>query len=181
MYCTNIRKLTFINDNFFNSYENHHPTRFGIDINVGTLEINNTTITTEYPASLYIKADKTIINDSEIIVNELYLDSKSIECSSSSTMTSEKGVIIDNENCDFSGNIQSPTIVYNGVELTTKENVSIDNAEIELKQARRNLIETFQNLSNKCRILNDDKIEGIKEKLDSQSIKRVLKKDNYKF
>ena len=108
---------------------------------------------------------------SEINSPEIYIDSQSFEFEDSK-LTAQNGVIIVNDNCDFSGNIQSPVVFYNGTDLSTH---NVNNDETTLKEARKKLVDELRNLSDYCQQLNSDKIQTIKDEFNDQTISKTLK------
>ena len=120
---------------------------------------------------------KTTIANSTIKANEVYIDSKSIIFIDSS-ITAKNGVMIENENCDFVGNIQAPITYYNGVDLSAKneEPYKVDEDEIKLKEARKLLIQKLRNLSNFCQQAKNNEIQAITENFDNQPVSKLLKR-----
>lgn len=177
-----INKLTFINDDFFNSYEDPYPwmkkslPNFGMDVQVDVLEIIDTKIDCERSTSLNINANKAIIRNSKINAYELYLESKSIEFFDSSILA-KNGVMIENQDCDFEGNVQSSVIVYNGVELSSQNNkiFSFKHDKTRLEQSRQLFIEQLRNLRNYCQKLNKGELQRIQDEFDEQPVSKILK------
>ena len=170
-------KLTIKNDEFVNSYENkkYGKTKFGVRVSADKVDIVNSNICAESQGKIYIDAKKISIIDSTVTGPEIYLDSDSIK-SSNSILKSNNGIMIDNKNCDFTGDVQSPTVIYNGVSLnSSNETISVNEADVKLKSARQELIQKLRNLKDYCQQVNRNKAYKIQEKLDSQPISRVLK------
>lgn len=170
-----VNRLTFINDNFFNSCDLYNPTRFGMHIDAKLVEFINTNVETEYPATVNIKAEKTRVENSSFNANEIYVDSESIEFTDSS-IYAENGVMIENKNCDFIGDIDAPIIFYNGVDMVNKNNESfkVDEKEKKLKSLRILLIQKLQSLNNYCKEQNNKKITSIEEQLEKRSVGKML-------
>jgi len=186
-----IRNLRFVNDSFLNFDEGHHPTRFGMDIEVGELEIINTKIEVmngtmfegkewcPNKGGLNIRADKIRIINSSIEVAELYLDSKSIKADSGSTIKASRGIIIENKENDLEiGNVLTPYLVYNGLELTETRgnNITINKENIELLKARTDLAKVFREVKDMGISTNEKVLDDIRRKLDVKPLRRVLKK-----
>lgn len=171
-----VKKLTFINDNFVNALKRHADAQFGMQIDANEVEFINTKVDAEYPATINIKAKRTKIEKSELKSNEVYIDSQSI-CFADSLLVAQNGVMIENINCDFSGNVQAPIIFYNGTDLanTTNETQIVNEDEAALKEARKKLIEKLGNLSKYCQQLNDNRLQCIKDKFNDQAIVKILK------
>lgn len=176
-----VNKLIFINDNFVNSAEVIKreesvipQPRFGMNIDAGSIEFINTKVDTDY--LLNIKCDDISINDSQINVKELYLDTKSMKSNNSLVIASD-GVMIDNtEDIDFLQNIiypltyvQAPLKIYNGVELNS------ENIESDLGQLRCDLIDRLRKIRNYCIQTNDNRINQLREELDNKSISKIYK------
>ncbi len=173
-----VNKLTFINDNFVNSYDfkKYGDARFGMQIDVKEIEFINTKVDAEYPATINIKAERTRIEKSELKANEVYVDSQSIDFADSSVIA-QNGVMIVNANCDFVGKVQAPIVFYNGTDLAnnTSDTHMVTEDEATLKEARQNLIEKLRNLSNYCQQLNNNRVQCIQDKFNSQTIVKTLK------
>lgn len=173
-----INKITFINENFVNSDDSAHPGKFGIYLNADTVEIINTEISCPYPADIHIDAKNMVINNSSIDTNELYLDSDSITYSDS-FINASKGVFIDNEDGNYIGNIQAPTIIYNGDDLVPVDGevVSVKD-EQELKQARLELIVKLYQLSNCCQVVKENRIQNAKRNFMEQPVGIISRSGN---
>lgn len=175
-----VSKLTFINDNFVNSldlkYYSYFVPRFGMQIDAKEIEFINTKVDAEYNATINIKAERTKIENSELKANEVYVDSQSINVKDSSIIA-QSGVMIENANRDFVGNVQAPIVFYNGIDLanSVRNTHKVNEDEVTLKEARIKLIEKLRNLSDYCQQLNDNRVQGIQDKLDNQTIVKVLK------
>lgn len=85
--------------------------------------------------------------------------------------------MIVNANCDFVGNVQAPIEFYNGTDLAnnTSDTHMVTEDEATLKEARQNLIEKLRNLSNYCQQLNNNRVQCIQDKFNSQTIVKTLK------
>lgn len=173
-----VEKITFVNDNFFNSYDlkMYGDQHFGMQIDAKEVEFINTKVEAEYPATINITAESTRIEKSELKAHEVYIDSQNIDFVDSS-LVAQNGAIIENANHDFSGNIQSPIIFYNGIDIanTTSKTQKVNKDEAILKESREELIEKLRNLSNYCQQLNDKKLQCIKDKFNDQAIVKILK------
>jgi len=180
-----INKLRFINDNFINSTLNH-PVKFGIDIDVNSLEIINTNIEifNKYfycdkevfsnKGVLNIKANLVKLINSNLNVFELYLDSKSIIIDDDSRIVASGGMIIENDNEDLkTNNIDTPYLVYNGVELFDGV---IDKNSIDLKKDRLFFIDTLKKVRDKAIDNNEKLLSEIKNNVSNRPLKKVLKK-----
>jgi len=151
-----VNKLTFINDNFYNSDENHDPTNFGMKIDAKIVEIINTKVDAE--SSITIEGDSQVILKNSIIKSDdIHIEATSIE-NVDSTIMSKSGVIAFNNKPNL---IKSKEILQDPVELQT---------------ARKKLIEKLKDLSNYCQTLNNDRLEKIKHELDNQTINKTLKR-----
>lgn len=174
-------KLNFINDNFINSYKlkkyEKDDTRFGMNIDGSEINFINTRLVSEYPATIKIKAKKTNIKKSEFKVNEISLDSKSIDFTAS-TLIAQNGAIIENADCDFVGNVQAPIVFYNGTDLENNKSETqvVSDSAVKLKNARKNLVDKLRILNYYCQQVNDSKIQFIREKLNRKTIVKTLKK-----
>lgn len=178
---TGVDKIIFINDNYIcrHALEQCEEKVFGMEIAAKEIEFINTGLNAEYPIN--INAIKTAITNSTIDSNEVYIDSKSIEFNNS-LILAKNGVLIENTNCDFVGNIQAPIVFYNGIDLAeeNREICKIDEEKKNLIISRLLLIEKLRNLSSYCQQLNEHKLQNVKSNFNKQSIGKILKKDNFK-
>lgn len=174
-----VNKLTFIDENFINCYDVNYfgDVIFGMKINSKILEFINTKVRAEYPATIKIRAEKTKTVNSVISANEVYIDSNSIETIDSPIMA-KSGVIIENINCDFSGNIESPIIFYNGIDLSckTEKPRKVDEEVAKLSEARQKFLEKLRGLSIFCQQLSKDKKQTVKKIKDNQQVIKLFKK-----
>lgn len=172
----NANKITFINDNFINSYNLNQKSdaNFGLDIDAKTVEFINTKVENDSSSSIKIEADKTIIKNSKINANELYIDSKSIDIDDS-ILNSKNGVIIENTNWDFKGDIYSPVIFYNGIKQEDKDK-NDEKSNLTLDEARKKLVMKLGSLSDYCYQINDSRLNQYKEELNNESFVKTLKR-----
>ena len=170
-------ELTIKNDEFVNSYENkkYGKTKFGVCVSAIKVNIVNSNICAESQGKIDIDAKEISIIDSTVTGPEIYLDSDSIK-SSNSVIKSNNGIMIDNKNCDFNGDVQAPTVIYNGVDLNaSNETISVNEADVNLKKARQELLQKLRSLRDYCQQVNRKKSCEIQQQLDTQPISRVLK------
>lgn len=90
-------EITFVNDNFFNSYDlkMYGDQHFGMQIDAKEVEFINTKVEAEYPATINITAESTRIEKSELKAHEVYIDSQNIDFVDSS-LVAQNGAIIEN-------------------------------------------------------------------------------------
>ena len=146
-----INKLTFIDDNFANSYK--HSKSFDMDVIADRLELIDTNVSTQVLSK--ITAKKTIIKNSELNVNKLCLNSNSID-TDHSTITAKESVEIKNEEMDFDCYIESPLIIYDNVELSednfskfiTNREESLDSKKLYLENLKE-MVTKYQNIDNR--------------------------------
>lgn len=196
-----INKLTLLNDNFINSKIDHHPTKFGINLILDTIEIINSNITIDNSikfkdqvmiknnGGILITAENTIINNSNIYCSYLYLDSPNIEIDQSSKITATNGVIIENENNNklTLSNIDTDYLVYNNEEINGSKEKKIK--EIENKNIRKNNSDSVMLTNSRIRVVNilkaikdktiknnEERLIEAKRELESSPIKKVLRK-----
>jgi hypothetical protein len=172
-----VKELTIKNDKFVNSYENkkYSETKFGIQISSDKVNIVNSNICAESHGKINIDAKEISIINSTISAPEIYLGSDSIK-SSNSVIKSNNGIIIDNKNCDFNGNVQAPIVIYNGIDLNaSNKTISVNESDVNLKKARQKLLNKLRYLRDYCEQININKSQKIKKQLDSQPISKVLR------
>ena len=178
----NVEKITFINDNFHNDYRvsKYANPIFGMKTNANSIEIINSYIETNHSGTIDIKAKNIIMKKSLLKGSELYIDSQSIE-SFNSLIISENGLIIENANCNFEGEIESPITIYNGVDLAQKNSIiNISQNKKILKEQRKKLVDALQKLNQSCQQLKEDEKDKIGDYYDKKLVKEIIKKDYYK-
>lgn len=78
-----------------------------------------------------------------------------------SSITAEKGIIIDNQDNNTIHNLTSPIIIYNGIDFSSEnksQNIYIDEEKIELQKARQQVIKTLRKYSNEYKFYLKTKI-----------------------
>lgn len=148
-----VKNLEIKNENFINQYEfkEYGENNFGINIEVDNLKIDNSTICAKSHGQININAKATKIWKTNISAPEIYLDSDSIAFGRS-LLTSENGIIIENKNCECDTeagfyNVDSPYVVYNGIEIITNSEFFKDE---ELKEKRLAFVKVLTRVINKC-------------------------------
>jgi len=197
-----INKLTLLNDNFINSKTNHHPTKFGINLKLNTIEIINSNIIIDNSlkikeqekiknhGGIIITAENTLIKNSNILVAELYLDSKNIEIDETSKIIASNGVIIENQNNNKNiiSNIETNYLIYNREEITEEKepkkkdieenkDITMNNASsVILTNSRIRVVNILKEIKEKTIKNNEERLIEVKRELESTPIKKVLKK-----
>lgn len=176
-----IEKLTLINEEFVNSAKvidlteyNISLPKFSIKIKGNEIEIINTNVNANYQVD--IECNKINIDNSHIYATDFYLDTKYMNFYNSS-INAEEGIMIDNPDCKFLENINSPLenisasiLVYNGVDFGSNCNVQNNNSSLE--QARGNLVEKLRNIRDYCNLVNENQ----KQIIENQTIYKIYKK-----
>lgn len=174
-----VHELIIRNERLVNSYEyGKNNSDFGIDITTDRFTIIDSTICAENEGQINIKAKETYFMGSVIESPEIYLDSGKIVYKNS-LMKSTKGIIIENENknCDLNTgfyHVESPYVVYNGVEIINKEKEEQEKNQDNLVEARKPLVQFLNNLQNKC---NQEIVMQYLKEEANQLISRILKKE----
>ena len=177
LYGRFVVELTIKNDEFVNSYEDkkYGKNKFGVCVSANKVNIVNSNICAESKGKIDINANEISIIDSIITGPEIYLDSDSVK-SSNSLLKSSNGIMIDNKNCDFTGDVEAPTVIYNGVDLNvSNKTISVNEADVNLEKARQELLQKLRKLRDYCQRVNKNKADEIQKQLDLQPISRVLK------
>jgi len=170
-------ELTIKNDEFINSYENkkYGKNKFGVCVSATKVNIANSNICAESQGKIDIDAKEISIIDSIVTGPEVYLNSDSIK-SSNSVLKSNNGIMIDNKNCDFTGDVQAPIVIYNGVDLNASdETILVSETDVNLKKARQKLLQKLCSLRDYCQQVNKNKSFAIQQQLDFQPISKILK------
>lgn len=168
---------------------------------VKNMNIKNELILTEYNLNISLYADNKLsiidsnigrknerINISIIARNNINLinskiESNKIQCKTKSIQTDENSALITRDKLNLNVDnfnyliVTSPLIIYNG--NTFKNNGQkkvINQKDILLIIKKLEFLEVLKNLRDKCEKVNNDRINEIKNKLDSQPVIKVLKK-----
>lgn len=146
-----VNKLSFVNDNFINSEEKKSKdVKFGILIrNAKKVEFINTRVETDFPTT--INADTIRLDNSRLKGTEFDIKATSVT-SSESIMIARDGVIIDDQNCDFVGDIKAPIVFYNGTDVTNYRTsiTTINSDELAKREARVALIDTLHKVEDEA-------------------------------
>lgn len=175
-----VKELVISGEDFVNSYENkdYGKQKFGIYIDGDKLKIINSVLEAESLGKIDLCFKESYIENSFITSPEVFIDSKSI-VSDHVGIYAEKGIIIDNENRDFTGNLVAPVVVYNNEYLRTnnddKKEVIIDSEDTELDIKRKELINVLKNLKNYCLDINNQKADKVRDSLNNKPISKILK------
>lgn len=175
-----IKELILQNDNLINHFKDVDNNQdFGIDIITDRLTIMNFTIAALNEGQIYIKAKEANFMDSTLEAPEMYLDLDNIAYANS-LLKSSQGIMIENKswNCDLDMgfyNVDSPYVVYNGIEIVNKENEQQKQNKDNLVEARKTLVSFFNNLQNKC---NQKVVMQCLRKEADKPISKVLKNKN---
>ncbi len=181
MNINRVNELTFINEEFKNSYEytKIYDTNFGMRLNAKRLNITNCIFGDATTTRINITSEETRLYNSNLKAKEIHLNSESIK-SEKSTFTATDGVEINNANCDFNGMVYSPIIFYNGMVLEDRNNngQEINSANALLKNTRKEFLVKLCEVYNQCRYINDQKLEQIRTELEKQAVLKLLKKND---
>ena len=173
-----VKKLTFINETFVNSYElkKYGDQVFGMKIDAREVEFIDSVVVCENEGGVKIDAVNTRLENSAFIGENIIIKSTSIK-SSDTSITAKKIISIENSSCDFDGEVKASRVVYNGVLLSnnadTKINVNEENSK--LIQARRKLVQELRKIRDICSNVNEQKLQTVRDELNSQSVSKVLR------
>lgn len=173
----NVGSLTFQDENFINHYQYPCSTQFGMNLNVDKLKVCRSFIQTDKQANLNIFSKDTVIQQSKIQAAEIYLETDSISIDNSSII-GKNGVMIENSKYDFSGVVQSPVVIYNGVEFSNygKDTISIDSNTCELTEARLQLVQQLRSMKDACNQVNREKLNNMSTELQNRSAVKTLER-----
>lgn len=177
-FTAHLKSLKFVDDNFINSDFDHHPTNFGMGVDVRELEIENSQFKIDgHNEDIYICSKKTNIIDSMFDCSQIYLQSDDLNICDCEIVARE-GIIIDNKNCNPVNNIIAPIVVYNGVEFLTDDfdSVNIGKEIVELNESRKLLLDQLKSIRDYCNCLNSEKINEFKNELNNQSVQKTIQK-----
>lgn len=179
MNINRVEKLTFINENFVNSFEEkkHIQANFGMRLNAKRLNITNCIFGDATTTWINIISEETRLYNSNLKAKEIHLNSESIKSENSTFMASD-GIEIDNQNSDFNSIVYAPIVFYNGIVLEGKNNNvhEVNSANALLNDARKEFLTKLYEVYNQCRYINNQKLENLKTKLEKQQVLKLLKK-----
>ena len=179
MNINRVEKLTFINENFVNSFEEkkHIQANFGMRLNAKRLNITNCIFGDATTTRINITSEETRLYNSNLKAKEIHLNSESIKSENSTFMASD-GIEIDNQNSDFNSIVYAPIVFYNGIVLEGKNNNvhEVNSANALLNDARKEFLTKLYEVYNQCRYINNQKLENLKTKLEKQQVLKLLKK-----
>ena len=179
MNINRVNELTFINEEFKNSYEytKIYDTNFGMRIYAKKLNFINCMMGDATTTRINIISEETRLYNSNLKAKEIHLNSESIKSENSTFMASD-GIEINNQNCDFNSIVYAPIVFYNGIVLEDRNNNGheINSANALLNDARKEFLTKLYEVYNQCRYINDQKLENLKTKLEKQQILKLLKK-----
>ena len=179
MNINRVNELTFINEEFKNSYEytKIYDTNFGMRLNAKRLNITNCIFGDATTTRINITSEETRLYNSNLKAKEIHLNSESIKSENSTFMASD-GIEIDNQNSDFNSIVYAPIVFYNGIVLEGKNNNvhEVNSANALLNDARKEFLTKLYEVYNQCRYINNQKLENLKTKLEKQQVLKLLKK-----
>lgn len=173
------KKLNIINDVFMNAGHNNEigQIAFGISAKVDELYISDSFIfTSDDEGKLLIDAKETQIKDSIIDCTNIELKSNVINMRNS-RISAYDSIIIDNEMNNELDDIDAQEVLYNGLLIKAGNELRIDINDETLKIAkkRQELITLLNNIKNLVNRLNNEKLEKIKNSLETKEINKTLK------
>lgn len=168
-----VQSLEFINEDFIDCEENKKSSCFGINVEANNIKIFDSQIkANEQNGMIIFKVKENLtVEDSEVFAPIIEIDSKNIETEDSNLIASEI-ISIQNENNNEIKNIQSKEIIYNGLSINS-ENITHEN--IELQNARQELISKLRELRNRCTNTNNSILNKASNTLNEKSVSKVLK------
>lgn len=174
-----VKKLTFVNENFVNSYElkQYGDQVFGMKIDAREVEFVDSVVVCENTGGINIDAVSTRLEKSSFIGHDISIKSTIIKSSDTSVIGKES-VMIDNSNCDFDGEVKSPIMFYNGVDLSNKsdEKIKVNIEEANLKVSRAKLVLELRRIKDYCSLTNEEELQTIRDELNNQPIVKTLTK-----
>lgn len=172
-----VKRITFINENFVNSskYVYSKPI-FGMKIDAKEVEFIDSVVVCQNTGGIKIDAVQTKLENSAFICKDIDIKSTMIK-SSDTNITGKESVIIENTNCDFDGNIKSPIVFYNGIDLSNEnaEKIKVDIEEAKLRDARERVVLELRRIRDYCLLLNEEKVQKVRDELNDKIVSKVLK------
>lgn len=136
------------------------------------LDIINCSIDNKDSKISFVATNELNIIGSKISGNEVVCEAKSINVDKKSSLSAQEKVSITTDRIGET-NIDAPTIVLNGTEISNKNRPFVLN---ELTLKRLQLVQVLKGLKEKCDAINNKKVENYDQKLKSTDIGKVLKK-----
>lgn len=174
-------KKLFIVDNFENTSfaKNLNDSHVEISICGESVIIENSNVCSEYQGNVEINGQKIILNTSTISGQYVSLNGSFISnMHKLSKIKASNRVLINNNDCNFTCDIESPIIIYNGIELDTfnKNSIDINKESFELLKARTELLKQFYIIKTKVTEENNKLLNDFQRKLGNRKLLKVLKK-----
>ena len=120
-----------------------------------------------------IFAKEVSLNHSEITSNNIYIHADSMK-DNHSKLEANQGIIIENINNDFHGDVDAPIIFYNDISIETTRGSIKENEEIV--SARQRLLQILKEVSNYCNKETVKKVYAYEQSVKSTEIGKMLKK-----
>lgn len=148
---------------------------FGATDRIDVIDSNIDNKIKNIKVSFLVAKELNIVN-SNICGKEVVCVSSKINADEKSSLTSTDKVVLKTD--DFNSiNINAPTIILNGEEITNeKKSIVINKITDQLALKRWELVNLLRNVKNECENVNSEKILEYKEELNIQPIIKVLKK-----
>lgn len=181
--CRDVRdanKIKFLNDdltvtslNIKNRFQSDKSELINLNLSAREIIFDNCDISS---VNLFtVKSKRFVLNNTNIKSKESYIGSVNI-VSNNCNIYAENGIIVEVDNYDrsFFSDIESRYVVFNEAEY---ENTGELKKEIDdLKEQRILLLNTFKNIYNKCNNNILDEIMRVSDKMNNESVKKILKK-----
>lgn len=129
--------------------------KFQININSKKVQMENCKIkiAEKVRIPLLIKADCFKMEKVRIEVEEFYIDANSIQTHENNRIVARSGMIIENENYDFTGEVVSSNFIYNGFRFSTFK-TTITKEDNALFQIRKKILYQLKNIKNQLEVEN---------------------------
>ncbi len=139
-----------------------------VDSNIGRINGNFKTS---------IVSPKLVLSNTKISGEEVFCDSKDIECLSDSSFTSRNTVRVNTNSYPEKLLIEAPKVVGNKVFLQDRNNYIYENSAEEGRLAikRQELITVLKELKNKCTDRKEQILNISVRNLDNQHVQKILK------
>lgn len=166
---------TNISNNF--SFFNNDKTDLILKTNRDIEIVNSKFFKNGRDIEMFISTGNLILNKSSISVDKLKCNCSRMIGDDSSKLEASSNIDINNKDISKSLCLESPTIIYNGQEVTMNNDKTILREEMmPIRFKRLELISVLASIRDKCKEINKQEVMKYSKELDKKSLKLVLKK-----
>lgn len=166
---------TNISNNF--SFFNNDKTDLILKTNRDIEFVNSKLFKNGRNIDVFISTGSLVLNKSSISVDKLKCNCSKMIGDGSGKLEASSNIDINNKDISKSLCLESPTIIYNGQEITMNNDKTILREEMmPIRFKRLEFISVLSSIRDKCKEINDQEIRDYSKKLEKKSLNLILKK-----